>query len=272
MESREQKLAIQKKIFAKEEETVKHAVLTTLLLLIFGVIFIGCYTTVTTETPIEIYSGPQTVEGIMEAFDERYNSLARKIKWSTTSETVHTSKRQIAFTLADIDAKYPRVEWFQRVLNKGIAIENFKDYKAYLNIRADLILDEFHTNDALKTFSEIHIDPQFEKYLREHKLANEAKRTDPAMKDWIIIGEKAHPKIPGRIYLQQTGSQTHVWHMTTSTKTPKNGEVISTKSPELTEDQKMELVDSGVEPDGWEVVYLDEKGNPIHRENGTNHK
>ena len=105
---------------------MKHAVPITLLLLISGVISIGCSTTVTTEAPVEIYSGPQTVKGIMKVFDERYNSLARKIKWTEASETVGTPKRHIAFTLADIDAKYPRDEWLQRVLNKGIAIEKFQ--------------------------------------------------------------------------------------------------------------------------------------------------
>ena len=249
--------------------------LTTLLLLIFGVIFIGCYTTVTTETPIEIYSGPQTVEGIMEAFDERYNFIVAKSKWSTTSETINTGKRHLEFSLADVDAKYPRDEWLQMGINKGIMIDNFKAYNAYLNIRADLILEEFHTTDDWATVREAHIDTHFKKTIkdqREHKLISEAKQADSAVKDWIIIGENALPKIVGRIYIQQTESQIQVWHMTTSTKTPNNGEVISTKSLELTEEQKMELVNSGAEPEGWEVVYLDEKGNPIQGENRTNHK
>ena len=49
-------------------------------------------------------------------------------------------------------------------------------------MRADLILEEFHTNNELKTLREIHIDSQFEKHLREHKLASEAKQADSAMK------------------------------------------------------------------------------------------
>ncbi len=245
---------------------MKHAVLTTLLLLIFGVISIGCYTTLTPEASTEKYTGPQTVKGIMEAFDEKYNSLAAHTKWSASSETVHIPKRQIAFTMADIDAKYPRDAWLQKVLIKGIAIDNFKDYKAYLNMRADLILEEFNTNDDLKTLTEIHVDSQFEKHLNEQILITKAKQTNPTVEDWIIIGENAFPKIPGRIYLQQTESQSLVWHTTTSTKTSKNGEVTLVKCAELTEDQQSELVNNGVEPEGWEVVYLDAKGNPIHQD------
>lgn len=239
---------------------MKHAVLITLLLLTS----VGCHTPLTSEAPVEQYTGLQTVEGLMKTFDDRYNSLATK--WETTSKTIHTGERHLAFTLADMDAKYPRDAWLQMGINKGITIDNFKAYNAYLNIRADLVLEEFHARDDWDTVREAHIDIHIKNIIkdqRERKLISEGKRAELSVKDWMIIGENALPEIPGRIYVQQTESQIRLSYTTVSTKTPKNGAVILTKSLELTEEQKMELVSSGVEPEGWEVVYLDEKGNPI---------
>ena len=246
--------------FRKRGKIMKYAVLTTLLLLIS----VGCHTPLTFEAPVEQSTDLQTVEGLMTAFDDRYNSL--NSKWETTSETIYTGKRHLKFTLAYMDAKYPRDAWLQMGINKGITIDNFKAYHAYLDIRADLILEEFHARDDWDTVREAHIDTHIKNIIKDqgdHKLISEAKRAESSVKDWMIIGENALPEVPGRIYVQQTESQIRLWHTTISTKTQKNGAVILTKSLELTKDQEMELVSSGVEPEGWEVVYLDEKGNPI---------
>ena len=143
---------------------MKHVVLTTLLLLIFGITIIGCRAIVApevkraleSESSIQKYTGPQTVEALMEAFDARYSSRAVNAKWSTASETSYGEKRHLEFTLVDMDAKYPREEWLQVLLNKGITIENFEAYNEYLNVRSDLILKEFHTKDDWETESEVY--------------------------------------------------------------------------------------------------------------------
>ncbi|MXV76033.1 hypothetical protein F4Z99_17385, partial [Candidatus Poribacteria bacterium] len=138
---------------------MKYVVLTTLLLLIFGITIIGCRAIVApevrsaldSESSIEKYTGPQTVETLIEAFDARYSSRAVNTKWSTASESSYGEKRHIEFTLADMDAKYPREKWLQMLLNKGITIEDFETYNEYLNVRSDLILKEFHTKDDWET-------------------------------------------------------------------------------------------------------------------------
>lgn len=248
----------------------KYVVRITLLFLIFVTVFIGCQAISNLEirrglgfeTPTEKYTGPQTVEGLMEAFDARYSSQATK--WATASETHSGKKRHLEFTLEHIDAKYPRKEWLQMLLNKGITIENFKDYSGYLNLRSDMLLKEFDTkNDWEKedweTIKASYIDTR----IREYQLISEAKQANPDVKYWFVISEKALPNIPGRIYVQETGSTTHIWHSRLSTTKSETGETLSVNGLVLSEEQKLDLLNTGVEPEGWEVVYLDEKGNPI---------
>ena len=252
----------------------KYVVRITLLFLISVTIFVGCQAISNLEirrelgfeTPIEKYTGPQTVEGLMEAFDTRYSSQATK--WATASET-HSGKnsgkkRHLEFTLEHIDAEYPCEEWLQMLLNKGITIGNFKDYSGYLNLRSDMVLKEFHTQnnwekEDWETIKGSYIDTQ----IQEYQLISEAKQTNPNVENWVVISENALPNIQGRIYVQETESTTHIWHSKFSTTKSETGAIPSVNGPELSEEQKLELLNTGVEPDGWEVVYLDEKGNPI---------
>ena len=244
---------------------MKRVVLTTLLLLIFGITIVGCHARVNpemrkgldSESSIEEYTGPQMVVALMEAFDARYSSRAVDTKWATASETSYGEKRYLEFTLVDMDAKYPREKWLQMLLNKGIKIEDFKAYDGYLNIRSDLILNEFHTKDDWETVKVKYIDTQIQKY--------QDKQVKPAIEDWVVLGENRLPVIPGRMYVQKTESGSRIWHTTHSTSKSWDGkmEIFSVKGSELSEKQKSDLLNGGVEPVGWEVVYLDEKGNYI---------
>ncbi|MCY3548828.1 MAG: hypothetical protein OXH39_00090 [Candidatus Poribacteria bacterium] len=247
----------------------KYVVRITLLLLIFVTVFVGCQAISNLEirrelgfeTPIEKYTGPQTVEGLMEAFDARYSSQATK--WATASETSSGKKRHLEFTLEHIDAEYPREEWLQMLLNKGGTIENFEAYSGYLNVRSDMILKEFHTENDWEIVKASYIDTLIQEFQHEHQLITEANRVHPETEEWVVIGENALPQIPGRIYVQKTESTANIWHTTRTTTKSKNGEHISTKGPELSEKQKLDLLNTGVQPAGWEVVYVDEDGNPI---------
>ena len=93
------------------------------------------------------YTGPQTILELMNVFDEIYN-----LKHSDTKVTVFSresiaeinpdevtglhawqellSKEGISsqFTLTEIDARYPRNTWLQRLLERSIVIENLADY------------------------------------------------------------------------------------------------------------------------------------------------
>ena len=102
----------------------------------------------------------------MEAFDAGYSATAPQ--WaSETSDG--KQQRYIEFTLADMDAKYPRDAWLQMLLNKGITIENFKNYSESLNIRADLILEEFYTEANWETVKAAYTDTQIQEYRHKHQ-------------------------------------------------------------------------------------------------------
>ena len=86
---------------------------------------------VTPNAP-EVYTGPQTVQALMAAFDPEYNRRHAK----TTVSISGRKSRQL--TVAEIDARYPRVEWLQALLHKGITIKNFHEYASYLAKRHTL--------------------------------------------------------------------------------------------------------------------------------------
>lgn len=100
-------------------------------------------------------------------------------------------------------------------------------------------------------------------YTGQQTLEVLAQQINPEARNWIVISENALPNIPGRIYVLKTESRAEIWHTNVTTRS-ENGETISTKGSELSEKQKLDLLNTRVAPKGWEVVYVDEEGNPIH--------
>ena len=80
------------------------------------------------------YSGPQNAQEIMDALDSDYNTGLLKAEVSVFRKvgekkiTTHSSN----LTMREIDARYPRVEWLQLLLDRGITIENFHNYSVHL--------------------------------------------------------------------------------------------------------------------------------------------
>ena len=234
---------------------MRYTVRIFLFSLILGVIFVGCYLKLDSKVKTERYTGPQTVEALMKTFQMPDIVLMR----GPLLRRYFIEKRHIAFTLADMDTKYPREEWLQMLLNRGITIENFKTYSEYLNIRSDLILEEFYTENDWEIVKASYIDT----LIQEHQRITEANRANPEMEEWFVIAENALPQVPGRIYVQKTESTADIWHTTRATTNSENGEHISVKGPDLSEKQRLYLLNTGVQPAGWEVVYVDENGTPI---------
>ena len=99
------------------------------------------------------------------------------------------------------------------------------------------------------------------------EVLTEVDRVTPEIDKWIVVGENALPQVPGRIYVQKTESTANVWHTTRSVASSETGEIFSVEGSELSERQRLNLLNTGVAPKGWEVVYVDEDGNPIRKEN-----
>lgn len=92
-----------------------------------------------------------------------------------------------------------------------------------------------------------------------------ANQATPEVESYFMVGENALPQIPGRIYILKTESTAQIWHTTRAITKSQNGEQIWVKGPKLSERQELDLLNTGVPPAGWEVVYVDENGSPIHR-------
>ncbi len=135
----------------------------------------------------EAYDGPQTVKGLMNAFDAAYNqkfSKARVIA-SFGDGVVYSSELAIK---GEIDARHSRVEWLQMLLQRGITIEDFDDYRIYLSKRHTLAFLEdnpdlrkigFHGMplvDDKAAYKVAYIDKLVAKRIEDHKKQMERAR------------------------------------------------------------------------------------------------
>ena len=100
-------------------------------------------------------------------------------------------------------------------------------------------------------------------WTRPQTLSVLATQTNIEAEDCVVVSENALPNIPGRIYVLKTESYADIWHTRAITQS-ENREIGIAKGPELSEKQKLDLLNTGVAPKGWEVVYVDEEGNPIY--------
>ncbi|RKU23062.1 hypothetical protein C6499_18885 [Candidatus Poribacteria bacterium] len=85
--------------------------------------------------------GPQTVKVLRGAYDEKYNEryaiTSGSVSYTLNDGTIFEYK--VPLPLSEVDAKYPRDEWLQMLVNKGIIIDNFEEYWTYLSKRGELV-------------------------------------------------------------------------------------------------------------------------------------
>ena len=84
---------------------------------------------------------PQTVKALRKAYDEKYNEryaiTSGSVSYARDGATVFEYK--VPLPKSEVDAKYPRDEWLQMLLDKGIIIDNFEEYGSYLSKRDELV-------------------------------------------------------------------------------------------------------------------------------------
>ena len=104
------------------------------------------------------YTGSQNAQELMKALDTDYNRGHSKTEVSV-SRTVGNEKVSYSSNLteSEIDARYPRAEWLQMLLDRGITVENFGNYSRYLLKRHTLALLE--DNPDLRELSILDIPP-----------------------------------------------------------------------------------------------------------------
>ena len=85
---------------------------------------------------------PQAVKALRDAYDKKYNEryaiTSGSFSWTRDDgQTLFAYKFPLPMT--EVDEKYPRDEWLQMLLDKGIRIDNFEEYWAYLLKRDTLV-------------------------------------------------------------------------------------------------------------------------------------
>ena len=241
--------------------------LVTMSVMLCLCVVVAC---VKTERTLPIkYEGqqPQTPEAIVEAFDP---NLIERIT-NTKSER----NKQL-------NEKYPPIEWFQLLLDKGFVIEDSHDFKAYLAIRKSL--DERTPQHGIwrlynqeyndwETFKDAFISRK----IWEHKQFKAAQQKNSNVW-WVdFLGADGKTVIP------ITNSSGYVKVQITKHKGMGIGISMSGSGvSKLSEQQKFDLVYKGKHPRnwggwkwgwGWKILYLDEENNilpkkpdPISRE------
>ena len=175
------------------------------------------------------YEGPQTVERLLERFQEMAAD-------------------------AVLDEKYPQEEWLQRVLARGYTIEGWEDYAGFLTARWNLIglentpevwasgrLGIPPTND-FETYKPAYMDRKIWEYAQ----LKDAKLADPQVNGGFFKDDGTFfPFVPQRVYVERAGTGAAFIGAT------------------LSGTQKFELLTQGVIPEGYEVIYINSEGTPL---------
>ena len=149
------------------------------------------------------YTGPQNAQELMKALDADYNKRLVKIRVSISGKFAGTKAgtKTVIFnnvvagsdlTTSEIDARYPRAEWLQLLLDKSITIDDSHEYASMLSKRYTLALLE--DNPDLQQLGILGIPPtdDWETYKAAYinKLVNDHIRMREAVEQ-IERGKKA---------------------------------------------------------------------------------
>ncbi|MDE0683782.1 MAG: hypothetical protein OXI63_12770 [Candidatus Poribacteria bacterium] len=102
------------------------------------------------KTPlvIEKYTGSQNAQELMKTLDADYNKGHGKteVRLSRKDNGIETESYSSNLTISEIDARYPRSEWLQLLLDRGIIIEYLYEYASNLSHRHALAFLEDNPN------------------------------------------------------------------------------------------------------------------------------
>ena len=158
------------------------------------------------------YTGPQNAQELMKALDADYNKSLAKTRVSVsgkfTAKTTRAGKvtgpktttYSSDLTISQIDARYPRAEWLQLLLDKGITIDDSLEYASLLSKRYTLALLE--DNPDLQQWGFLGIPPtdDWETYKVAYinKLVNDHTKIQEAAEQ-IERGKKAVERAKAQI-------------------------------------------------------------------------
>ncbi len=173
------------------------------------------------------HHGPQTLEAITETFGDYGSSAA--------------------------DEMYPPDQWLQRILDKGVPIEDTRDFTGYLAMRYTLFLAEQnpemlerlsrelgYPTDSWDAFEDAYINHN----ILLHQKFTRAQDADNTITGGMFIGDNFYPN--------------HIDKNTVYVKGRETGATFL--GSELTLEEEFNIIFRGVEPEGYDIVYLDDDG------------
>lgn len=184
------------------------------------------------------YQGPQTPKALFAEFDEGFlKTYPESVNW---------------------DEHYPREEFIQKLLDKGVEFKEAGDYYYYLTLRRDLITLKEQPNVWQSGSHGIPITNNFEEYkdgfidrmIWEDSISKKVAAENPNARMISFLFPHNHPEK----YLPVVGRMTYV-------RRKSNSGVMSTFGTPLTKEQKDNLLYKGLGPAGIEIVYIDEDYN-----------
>ena len=215
----------------KSKKVLAFSLLATIGIIAFFVFRVSQPTLTVRTVPPERYTGPQTVEALMEAFDEKFDRpyLDRKV-----------------------DEKYPRAEWLAILLEKGVMFGDYGDYSLFMNERWNLVSFEENgqwrwgvkgvpQTDDWETFKAAYVDRKAWEFQQIYA----ARQADPDEFGGLFTGPDGRTYLPGRadrVYVER-GKKSAFFH-----------------GAPLTELQQGLIILLGIHPSGYEIVYIDENG------------
>lgn len=139
------------------------------------------------------YNGTQNAQELMKVFDDDYNSGHLKTEVSAFRKVagIKIESYRSKLTMLEIDARYPRAEWLQMLLDRGITINNFNDYTKYLLKRHTFAL--LKDNPKLRQFEIFDLPPTSDWETHKEAYINKLV-TDHAKNIWNPMKEIEHSK------------------------------------------------------------------------------
>ena len=189
--------------------------------------------------PTKVYEGPQKPEAIMAQWDSWYSNTYSNLERA--------------------DARFPRAEWIQELLDMGITFKTHNDYTRLMGIRRYLADVEDKPDVWTSGQRGIPESDNFEEYKKaaiQRKLwqgeqMRMAEAADPETSGGYFFDDAPDVFLPAkkdRLYVHRDSNAP---------------DVIKTWGQPLTTKQYFDLMYRGEHPSGWEVIYLDENYNVL---------
>ncbi len=180
----------------------------------------------TTPAGIKRYTGPQNAQEIMKALDKSYDRGRSKIEVSVIRKVagIKTVDYSSKLTMGEIDARYPRAEWLQMLLDRGIIIESFNGYVHYMlkrhtlallednpDLRQSGILDLPPTDDW-ETYKEAYINQLVKDHTKNREIVEQIERSKEEAERAIEHSKKEVERVKAQLERSKEQTQLAIEH------------------------------------------------------------